>query len=479
VATSRVGRPPSGPTLSARQLAAAATLAAIAAFVALRLGYTNLLTYYGSLVIGAVAIGYLLWRADPAWTLTLAIVLTPFSGRWTNIGLPGGYVAPDRFLVIGAIGAIALRGPWMERRPPLLRHVSHVLMGLAVLYAFCSAAVSGTTTDQNAVIKLLEAFGVLPFVVFFVAPAAFNTARARSVLVGGMVALGAYLSLTALFETIGATQFVVPSYINDRLVGIHFGRARGPFVEAVTNGVALYACGIGCVIALVTWRSRLARAFAAVTLIGCTAGMLFTLQRSVWLGAIVASLVAALAAHELRRYIVPVAVVAVVAVGTAIVAIPGLNTKVTERAGNNQTIWDRKNLNTAARNIVAAKPLVGVGWGNFVNESADYFQQSDSFPLSATRLEVHNLFLGYAATLGLIGVALWGAALLTGVGSALLTRGPPELRPWRIGLIAYAVFFAIVANFVPPQVFPNLMLWLWAGVVWSGRLPRPPSGSRA
>jgi hypothetical protein len=28
-------------------------------------------------------------------------------------------------------------------------------------------------------------------------------------------------------------------------------------------------------------------------------------------------------------------------------------------------------------------------------------------------------------------------------------------------------------NFVPPVVFPNLIIWLWAGVVWVGRVPAP------
>jgi hypothetical protein len=36
-------------------------------------------------------------------------------------------------------------------------------------------------------------------------------------------------------------------------------------------------------------------------------------------------------------------------------------------------------------------------------------------------------------------------------------------------LLGVAVCFLIVTNFVPPSYFPNLSLWLLAGVVWSGR----------
>lgn len=44
-------------------------------------------------------------------------------------------------------------------------------------------------------------------------------------------------------------------------------------------------------------------------------------------------------------------------------------------------------------------------------------------------------------------------------------HGPPEQELWRIGLIGVSVMFVIIAVFVPPNLFPNLTIWLWAGVV--------------
>ena len=86
--------------------------------------------------------------------------------------------------------------------------------------------------------------------------------------------------------------------------------------------------------------------------------------------------------------------------------------------------------------------------------------------------------LAYAVELGLVGALLWLASLLFAVGGALATRGPPDLRAWRAGLLAIAVCFIIVTNFVPPMAFPNLVLWLWAGVVWSGRYARREAPAR-
>jgi O-antigen ligase len=144
---------------------------------------------------------------------------------------------------------------------------------------------------------------------------------------------------------------------------------------------------------------------------------------------------------------------------------------VQARGNNQQTVWDRKNLARAAVNMTEERPLLGFGWDQFSRKSPDYFEQADDYPLTEniSIVRVHSVALTYAADLGLIGLLLWTCALVAGVGGALTTRGPPDLMLWRAGLLATAVCYVIVTNFTPPSVFPNLSLWLLAGVVWSGR----------
>jgi hypothetical protein len=81
--------------------------------------------------------------------------------------------------------------------------------------------------------------------------------------------------------------------------------------------------------------------------------------------------------------------------------------------------------------------------------------------------------LTYAVNLGLIGVTLWLGGLLLGVGGALGTRGPPDLLPWRVGLLAVALATLVVLNATPPTAWGNRMLWLLAGVVVAGRYVAP------
>jgi putative inorganic carbon (hco3(-)) transporter len=423
----------------------------------------------GGTAVAAAAIVYIAWIAEPAWTLSAALVLAPFSGSWTKLGL-SGTVAPDRVLLIIGIAAVILRAPGVGRRLPLRVHPLHWLLAITAAYAVVSALISHTFFDAAAFFGLFEHLGILSYLLFFVAPVAFRTQRHRQVLLGALVGLGAYLGLTALFETVGPRALVVPSYINDPNYGIHYGRARGPFVEAVSNGVGLFACAVAAAIALATWRRRGARLIALAVLILCTAGMLFTLQRSVWLGAVAAAIVTVVAFRELRRYLLPLALAGALTIGAALTLVPGLQDKVSQRESDQRTVWDRQNLATAALNMLDQRPLTGFGWGRFADASRDRFWQAANYPLTGAGLQVHNVPLRYAAELGLIGVTLWVVGILLGVAGGLTGRGPPDLRAWRMGLVAIASFYAIVSSFVPPQLFPTMILWTWIGVTWAGRL---------
>jgi O-antigen ligase len=415
-----------------------------------------------------VALAAVVWLVDPAYTFSAAIFLTPLAGNWQQIGVPG-VLSPDRLLFVGAIVAVLLRAPPVADRPALRITAAHWLLALAAVFALVSAFVAGTLFERDPFLKIVDAFGILPFLIFLVAPLAFRSREQRLVLLGTLVALGAYLGLTVLFETLKFDALVYPKYILDLSYGIHQGRGRGPFADAVANGLALYMCAVASAIAVVQWRTARMRAVAAAIGVLCLVGAFLSLERSVWIGAVLGTVVAMLAARGLRRYLAVVAVAVAVAVAAALTLIPGLSESVSQRANDRGTIWDRKNLARAAVNMVEAKPLLGFGWSKFTDVSADYFEQSADYPLTATSAGIHNTPLTYAVELGLVGMTLWILGVVCGVGGALATRGPPDLQLWRLGLLAVATAYLVVLNSVPPTAWPNRSLWLLAGVAYSGR----------
>ncbi len=431
----------------------------------------------GPVILAAAACacaGYLAWSAHPAHLLIAGLLMTPFAGwsqEWLHIP---GVLAPQRLLLLAGVLAVLLRAPAVQRRAPLRPNGVLLALSFASAYALLSALASQTLTNRDEFFRLFEAFGLLPFAVFAVAPAAFAESRHRDQLLAAAVLLGAYLGLTALFETFGPEALIYPRYILAPSLGVHFGRARGPFLEAVTNGAGLYVCAVLSIVALARWQSQIARLLALATALLCVSGVLFTMQRSVWIGAIVATIVVGLTRAHVRRVLVPTLIAATIAAGAAYAALP--SGTLHERATNVETVWARKNLNRAGLNLLETRPLVGVGWGQFVprTEHGEFFEQAADYPLTGVGNVLHNQFLSNAVELGLVGAAAWLIGLLLALAGGLTARVPEDdLLGWKTALLAYAIFFLIVSNFAPTHAFPNLVFWLLAGIAWTGRLGSP------
>ena len=215
-----------------------------------------------ALLAAAFAGAYVAAQAEPAWLLSAGIAASVLSGNSAYVGLP---IGPDRLLIAAGLFAVVMgdvarrhtRGDGLWGLPRLT--FTHWVLVAAAAWALVSAARAGTLTQSAGVFGLLDRFGFVPFAMFFVAPLAFATERQRSILLGTLVALGAYLGLTALFEGVGLRALVFPGYISDPAVGIHFGRARGPFVEAVANGMGLFTCATAAAVGLSRWEGWRAR----------------------------------------------------------------------------------------------------------------------------------------------------------------------------------------------------------------------------
>jgi putative inorganic carbon (HCO3(-)) transporter len=422
-------------------------------------------------MLAGVALVYLVCTAEPVYIFTLAIVLTPFASNWQQLHIPGP-AAPDRLLfVIGALSVLC-RSYLVGTLPRPRFAASHAVMALTLAYAAMSAVVWHNLFQKGPGLLLIETFGVLPFISFWLGPVIFPTERERMILLRALVVMGAYLGLTALLETTGPKALVWPRYIENPAVGLHFGRARGPFADAVANGVGLYVGAVSSAIAAYKWRAvRWRQVLAGAICLLCLAGTIMTLERSIWISTVVATIVGMLASRWTRRYAVPVIVGLAALCAVAIFAIPGLEKNVSQRLSSPESLYDRENATQTAIAMVEAKPLLGFGWNQFAARHDPYIRESPNIPLTGQDIVVHNVYLTYAVELGLVGATLWLLAVILGAGGTAITRAPPEIEPWRIGLVALLVFFLIGESAVPPTVFVNASLWLWAAVVAVVRYP--------
>ena len=255
-----------------------------------------------------------------------------FSGHSGDLGLP---IGPDRVLLAGGCVLLAVQYRRQRNKPTLKWTPTHWLLVLLAGLASFSAFAAGTLFTSEGFYALLDRLGIVPMLLFVLAPILFRTEQQRRVLLIGLVALGAYLGFTALCEGFGVRALVFPRYINNPAIGIHYDRARGPFTEAVANGLALYACAVAAFVGAVTWRTRrwLLLLCAGIGVV-CLLGTLLTLTRAVWLGTVIATLATMLVAPQLRRYVVPTAVLGVVGVLAILLLVPSLAGQASQRAAD-------------------------------------------------------------------------------------------------------------------------------------------------
>jgi putative inorganic carbon (hco3(-)) transporter len=440
----------------------------------------------------AICLGVLLtrrlWELNPAVTACAAIVLTIFSGAWKQMGLGG--LPLDRLLVVILLAQVLLRAPGTAGTPRVQLRNIHLLLGLTLVYVIASAAAAHTLTSETGFLSLVDMFGVTPFLMFVLAPSVFSGKRERNMLLVTLVVLGAYLGLTAVFESVGPHALIFPRYIARVDTELPGERAGGPFQSSVVEGFATYACAVAAVLAFAQWRGLRQRCFAAFVAIVCIFGCFVTLERGVWIAAILATTVTAMATHSGRRRLIPAAAVCALLIGGALALSPSLSQKASTRANDQVSVWSRENQTAAGLRMLEAKPLFGFGWASYTTNSLAYFRQTSEYPQSgyvvdehvgnvAPPLPLHDTYLAFAVELGLVGALLWLASLLWGVGGAVFSRRTEELRPWKLGLLAIMTFYLVVALVDPhEQAFPLLLLWSWAGVAF-GSEPLAVQAKRA
>jgi O-antigen ligase len=256
---------------------------------------------------------------------------------------------------------------------------------------------------------------IVPFALFHVAVLVFRGAsQQRHFEIFVIVALG-YLAFIAIAFLADARALIFPRFILDESLGFHPDRARGPFLQAVANGVSLNILGI-----LALALSQKHKTVVTLLWLALPLAVLATMTRAVWIAFAVSTIV--LGFRLVKRRLLAVCTL-LVAAGLMI----GLAIAFSNHSLKN-ALWDR----TGERGPVDARLAVyDAGWAMFQERPFTGWAAGGMYAELARRMEgyhlrtfyVHNTYLALLVEFGVPGLALYGILFFNLF--RLCWRGPP------------------------------------------------------
>ena len=297
-------------------------------------------------------------------------------------------------LVLAVAGRVVLK---RQRLLPMER-ASWPMIGLTLLAG--ASIVQQPFNCQSW--SLLIAKFVAPFILFHMAGLVFREERSLRQFEWFSLLVLAYLSFTAIAFLIGAKSLIFPRFILDDSLGYHADRARGPFLQAVANGVSLNLLGLLALRAFLRGRIRGFRAASLLALL--PVAILATMTRAVWLSFVVSVGVLIVRSHNRKlRWIC----VAVTIAGTLVLLIAlsfdDQRRALTERLRESGPIEFRQAVYAGGWQMFLEKPFTGWGVNQMPEELARHvsgYRKRELYP--------HNTYLELLIEHGLVGLALYG-----------------------------------------------------------------------
>ncbi len=349
--------------------------------------------------------------------------------------------------------------------------------GLALLGMF--AAISGIvyggllTGYAGGGPDVLLKFFMVPAILFAAVVRADLSRRSLVTFLAIMVLFGVYLGGTAVAERLGFSWALFPSQIGDPSIEQHWGRARGPFLQAEFNGTVM-AMLVPLSLLFYSMKAGLWRwiGFSAALLL-CV-GCYLTYTRAVLVSLAVILVIGSLIASSARKtYRI---LLLMMCLGAALVS--ATRNPLADRLKEEEPLNSRLLLFASTLRMIAAHPVAGVGFVNFDHVQKEYYDPSvldDLGEIDSSQFwegGTHNSLLTPVAELGI----LVGGAYLLLVGRVFFL-GVRYLRSKfsrtndRGALVTCAILMGIVfvinALLVELRytLTPNALFWVGAAFI--------------
>jgi O-antigen ligase len=351
-----------------------------------------------------------------------------------------------------------------------------IFMGMFVLVCLISMTITGflPSAPQFPSPWFVFISGYLfPFMIFIFAKSYIVNERHVLFILHTLFFFGIYLCLTSFLEFADLRQFVFPRYIADLSIGIHIERARGPFLNAPFNGVAILA-GFICGLHLLQKKEGFKRFFYQAALLLFFPAVFFTLTRAIYL-AMLATVIIFLGWYKTpfpkwKMIALPLAIVLVVGLANA----PRL-LSTDRRAGGVYQVVEvdiRAALLERSALLFSEKPFVGVGLAQFIPASSQTYRGKTPYVIETAGTQFqHNHLLGIATEMGIPGILLYLAIVIHILRRFKQLAGKlPEAGIMGNNLLVVIVsiwcVYLINNLFVEPSnnLFVNVIPFLFAGL---------------
>src|SRR5580704_7219205 len=216
---------------------------------------------------------------------------------------------------------------------------------------------------------------IVPFALFHVAVLVFRGASQRKHFEIFVIVTLAYLVIIAIAFLFDARWLIFPRFILDESLGFHPDRARGPFLQAVANGVSLNVLGILVIAFPQKYKSLTRLLWMALPL-----AVLATMTRAVWIAFAVSTVVLGWRLVERRGQ---AACVLLTVAGLMVGMLIGLSNHSLKTA-----LWDR----TGERGPVVARIAVyEAGWSMFMERPLTGWAPGSMYAELGRRMEGYHL----------------------------------------------------------------------------------------
>ena len=302
----------------------------------------------------------------------------------------------DRIVLGVLVFVVALRSLALRETMPFVAGITWPLLGLVALAVL--RALREPFDPQTW--SLVASKFVVPLILFHVAILVFRGVSARrSFQIFVIVAL-AYLVFTAIAFLADARSLIFPRFILDESLGIHADRARGPFLQAVANGMSLNILGI-LAIALAQKRRKV----VLLLWLALPVAVLATLTRAVWISFAVSTITLGfrLSVPYLRRASIGLAIATLVAGMAISLTDNSLANTLRDRTAERGPVDVRMAVYDSAWSMFQERPLTGWTAGGMYSELA---RRMAGYHLSV--FYVHNTYLSLLVEFGIPGLALYG-----------------------------------------------------------------------